>query len=42
VAGEVSLEAAHRLNAALAFGFLAGEVGARRWVDAAAGDRDDV
>jgi len=42
VAGEVALEAAHRLDAALALGFLAGEVGARGRVDAPAGDRDDV
>ena len=39
---EVSLEAAHGLDAALAFGFLAGEVGACRRVDPAACDRDDV
>jgi hypothetical protein len=42
VAGEVALEAAHRLDSALALGFLALEVGACRWVETAAGDRDDV
>ena len=42
VACEVALEAAHRLDAALALGFLAGEVGAGLRVDAPAGDRDDV
>jgi hypothetical protein len=42
VACEVALEAAHRLDAGLAFGFLAGEIGASRRVDPAARDRDDV
>ncbi len=42
VTGEVTLEAAHRLDAALALGFLAGEVRAGLWIDAAACDRDDV
>jgi hypothetical protein len=42
VACEVALEAAHRLDAGLALGFLAREVGARLGVQAAAGDRDDV
>lgn len=42
VACEVALEAAHRLDAALALGFLAREVGACCRVDATACDRDDV
>jgi hypothetical protein len=41
-AGKVSLEAAHRLHAGLAFGFLAREVGTRFGVQAAACDRYDV
>jgi hypothetical protein len=42
VAGEVALEAADRLDAALAFGLLASEVFACRGVASSAGDRDDV
>lgn len=42
LACEVALEAAHSLDAALAFGFLAREIRARGRVDPAAGDRDDV
>jgi hypothetical protein len=42
VACEVALEAAHRLDAALALGFLAGKIGARLRVDPAACDGDDV
>lgn len=42
VAREVSLEAAHRLDAALAFSFLASEIGARLEVYPAACDRDHV
>jgi hypothetical protein len=42
VACEVALEAAHRLDAGLALGFLALQVGARGWVQASAGDGDDV
>jgi hypothetical protein len=42
VAGEVAHEASHGLDAALAFGFLAGEVGASGRVNSSAGDRDDV
>jgi hypothetical protein len=42
VACEVALDAPHRLDAALAFGFLAREVGTRGRVDAPAGDRDDM
>ncbi len=36
------LEAAHGLDPALALGFLAGEIGARLWVDPAARDSDEV
>jgi hypothetical protein len=42
VACEVALEAAHRLHAALALGFLALQVGAGLGVDPATGNRDDV
>jgi hypothetical protein len=39
---EVALEAAHRLDAGLALGFLALQVGACPGVQAPAGDGDDV
>jgi hypothetical protein len=39
---ELSFEAAECFAAALSFGVFAGEVGARRWVDACLGDRDSV
>src|SRR5580693_5928918 len=39
---EVALEAAHRLYATLAFGFLASEVGTGLGVDPATCDRNDV
>jgi hypothetical protein len=42
VACEVALEAAHRLDAALALGCLAYKIGTGRGVDPATGDRDDV
>jgi hypothetical protein len=42
VVREVALEAAHRLDARLALGFLALQVVTGRGVDPAAGDRDDV
>jgi transposase len=42
VASEVAPEEAHRLNAGLAFRFLAREIGAGSGIDAAAGDRDHV
>jgi hypothetical protein len=41
-AREVTLEAAHRLHAGLAFGFLALQVGAGRGVQASPSDGDDV
>jgi hypothetical protein len=40
--GEVALEAAHRLDATLALGFLASEVGTGLGVDPATCDRNDV
>ena len=42
VACEVALEAAHRLHAALALGFLALQVGSGLGVDSPTGDRDNV
>jgi hypothetical protein len=38
----VALEAAHRLDPALAFSFLALQISTGGRVDAAAGDRDDL
>lgn len=42
VARKMPLETAHRLDTALALGFLAGDIGARGGVDSAACDCDDV
>jgi hypothetical protein len=42
VACEVALEAAHRLDPALALGFLACKIGTGLGVDPATSDRDDV
>ena len=42
MSSQVALEAAHRLDAGLAFGFLALQIGTRSRVQASASDRDDV